>query len=195
MGKHLTTSATFFADKLVSLGSRDPEDVYLYAQVLYEGKHYQRALTLLNREGLASRVLEGRARNSGLESATSSSACTAGKYMTEYGCDASDTRIRLTYLTAQCYAAMNKWEECLKVLGRGDLEDVEEDEEMNKKRGPCSSNLENITGDRGADIICADLANGFSTPYRDAFTFKKTWIYIYHLSVMFTPWQSIRCVG
>jgi len=163
VGKHLTTSATFFADKLVSLGSRDPEDVYLYAQVLYEGKHYQRALTLLNREGLASRVLEGRARNSGLESATSSSACTAGKYMTEYGCDASDTRIRLTYLTAQCYAAMNKWEECLKVLGRGDLEDVEEDEEMNKKRGPCSSNLENITGDRGADIICADLANGFST--------------------------------
>ena len=50
--KHLNGSAVFFADKLVSMSGGDVDDVFLYCQALFTGKHHRRALTVLRREGL-----------------------------------------------------------------------------------------------------------------------------------------------
>jgi hypothetical protein len=52
LAKHLNSSAVFFADKLVSMSGGDRDDVFLYAQALYVGRHYRRALTVMRREGL-----------------------------------------------------------------------------------------------------------------------------------------------
>ncbi|KAK9790319.1 hypothetical protein WJX73_003955 [Symbiochloris irregularis] len=41
------TTAAFFADKLVTLSAFDPRNVYMLAQAFYMGKHYRRALALL----------------------------------------------------------------------------------------------------------------------------------------------------
>ena len=54
--KHLDDSAVFFADKLVSMSgdgdARDPDDLFLYCQALFAGKHHRRALTVMRGEGL-----------------------------------------------------------------------------------------------------------------------------------------------
>ena len=52
LDKHLVDSAVFFADKLVSASDGDADDVYLYCEALFAGKHHRRALTAMRREGL-----------------------------------------------------------------------------------------------------------------------------------------------
>jgi anaphase-promoting complex subunit 6 len=47
VGKHLYTSAIFLADK-VAAATGDPADVYMLAQALFLGRHYRRALHVLN---------------------------------------------------------------------------------------------------------------------------------------------------
>jgi anaphase-promoting complex subunit 6 len=51
VGKHLYTSAIFLADK-VAAATGDPADVYMLAQALFLGRHYRRALHLLNNSRL-----------------------------------------------------------------------------------------------------------------------------------------------
>lgn len=50
-GKHLYTSAIFLADK-VAAATGDPADLYMLAQALFLGRHYRRALHLLNNSRL-----------------------------------------------------------------------------------------------------------------------------------------------
>jgi len=52
LGKHMYTSAVFFADKLVALADATPADVYLLAQAHFVAKHYRAAGALLRAEGL-----------------------------------------------------------------------------------------------------------------------------------------------
>ncbi|MCL7049544.1 hypothetical protein MKW94_011336, partial [Papaver nudicaule] len=47
VSKHLYSSAIFFADKVAAFTS-DPADIYMQAQALFLGRHYQRAFHLLN---------------------------------------------------------------------------------------------------------------------------------------------------
>lgn len=47
VGKHLYTTAIFLADK-VAAATGDPADVYMLAQALFLGRHFRRALHLLN---------------------------------------------------------------------------------------------------------------------------------------------------
>uniref|UniRef100_A0ACD5TVM6 Uncharacterized protein n=1 Tax=Avena sativa TaxID=4498 RepID=A0ACD5TVM6_AVESA len=51
VGKHLYTSAIFLADK-VAAATGDPADVYMLAQALFLGRHYRRALHVLNNSRL-----------------------------------------------------------------------------------------------------------------------------------------------
>ncbi|GJN30817.1 hypothetical protein PR202_gb19154 [Eleusine coracana subsp. coracana] len=51
VGKHLYASAIFLADK-VAAATGDPADVYMLAQALFLGRHYRRALHLLNNSRL-----------------------------------------------------------------------------------------------------------------------------------------------
>jgi hypothetical protein len=51
VGKHLYTSAIFLADK-VAAATGDPADVYMLAQALFLGRHYRRALHVLNNDRL-----------------------------------------------------------------------------------------------------------------------------------------------
>eukprot|EP00232_Nephroselmis_pyriformis_P028431 CAMPEP_0182869414 /NCGR_PEP_ID=MMETSP0034_2-20130328/9926_1 /TAXON_ID=156128 /ORGANISM="Nephroselmis pyriformis, Strain CCMP717" /LENGTH=205 /DNA_ID=CAMNT_0025001873 /DNA_START=32 /DNA_END=645 /DNA_ORIENTATION=- len=52
LGKHMYSSAIFFADKLVTMSEGAPADVYLLAQAHYVSKQYRRALLLLRGEHL-----------------------------------------------------------------------------------------------------------------------------------------------
>lgn len=51
VGKHLYTSAIFLADK-VAAATGDPADVYMLAQALFLGRHFRRALHVLNNSRL-----------------------------------------------------------------------------------------------------------------------------------------------
>ena len=51
IGKHLYASAIFLADK-VAASTGDPADVYMLAQALFLGRHFRRALHLLNNSRL-----------------------------------------------------------------------------------------------------------------------------------------------
>ncbi|CAN6301624.1 unnamed protein product [Urochloa humidicola] len=51
VGKHLYSSAIFLADK-VAAATGDPADVYMLAQALFLGRHFRRALHLLNNSRL-----------------------------------------------------------------------------------------------------------------------------------------------
>ncbi|RWR89208.1 anaphase-promoting complex subunit 6 [Cinnamomum micranthum f. kanehirae] len=59
VGKHLYSSAIFFADKVAALTS-DPADIYMQAQALYLGRHYRRALHTLNASQIVLRDLRFR---------------------------------------------------------------------------------------------------------------------------------------
>ncbi|GFR43068.1 hypothetical protein Agub_g4075, partial [Astrephomene gubernaculifera] len=50
--KHLTTSAIFYADKLVTFSNGSPGDVYLLAQAYFAARQYHRALSLLRTAGV-----------------------------------------------------------------------------------------------------------------------------------------------
>jgi anaphase-promoting complex subunit 6 len=60
LGKHLYSSAIFFADKLATLAGNATQDLYMQAQALYLGKQYRRALHLLRRHHLVSADLRFR---------------------------------------------------------------------------------------------------------------------------------------
>ena len=47
--KHMYSSATFWADKAVSLSADSPEDVYNFIQCLLHSGEYQRVVDLLSR--------------------------------------------------------------------------------------------------------------------------------------------------
>ena len=51
IGKHLYASAIFLADK-VAAATGDPADLYMLAQALFLGRHFRRALHLLNNSRL-----------------------------------------------------------------------------------------------------------------------------------------------
>nr|CAB3496549.1 unnamed protein product [Digitaria exilis] len=51
LGKHLYSSAIFLADK-VAAATGDPADLYMLAQALFLGRHFRRALHLLNNSRL-----------------------------------------------------------------------------------------------------------------------------------------------
>ncbi|CAA7402376.1 unnamed protein product [Spirodela intermedia] len=59
VSKHLYSSAIFFADKVAAL-TGDPADIYMQAQALYLGRHYRRALHLLNSSQIVFRDLRFR---------------------------------------------------------------------------------------------------------------------------------------
>ncbi|KAL2466768.1 Anaphase-promoting complex subunit 6 [Abeliophyllum distichum] len=59
VGKHLYSSAIFFADKVAAITS-DPADIYMQAQALYLGRHYRRAFHLLNASQIVLRDLRFR---------------------------------------------------------------------------------------------------------------------------------------
>ena len=48
LSKHMYTSATFWADKAVSLSGESPEDVYYFIQCLLHSGEYQRVVHLLS---------------------------------------------------------------------------------------------------------------------------------------------------
>ena len=58
--KHVYPSASFFANKLVTLSGSEPGDVYLLAQTLYVSRQYRRVLHLLQRTKLVE--MDGRFR-------------------------------------------------------------------------------------------------------------------------------------
>lgn len=59
VSKHLYASAIFFADK-VAAATGDAADVYMQAQALFLGRHYRRALHLLNSSHIVLRDLRFR---------------------------------------------------------------------------------------------------------------------------------------
>ncbi|KAK1321426.1 Anaphase-promoting complex subunit 6 [Acorus calamus] len=59
VSKHLYSSAIFFADKVAALTS-DPTDIYMLAQALFLGRHFRRALHLLNSSRIVLRDLRFR---------------------------------------------------------------------------------------------------------------------------------------
>ncbi|KAH9554615.1 hypothetical protein CY35_08G072400 [Sphagnum magellanicum] len=87
LGKHLYSSAIFFADKLATLAGNATQDLYMQAQALYLGKQYRRALHLLRRHHLVS----------------------------------ADLRFR--YLAAKCLEEVKEWDECLAMLGDGEVDE------------------------------------------------------------------------
>ncbi|EFJ41124.1 hypothetical protein VOLCADRAFT_68591 [Volvox carteri f. nagariensis] len=50
--KHLTASAIFYADKLVTFSNNSPGDVYLLAQAYFAARQFHRALSLLRNAGV-----------------------------------------------------------------------------------------------------------------------------------------------
>jgi len=108
LAKHLDDSAVFFADKLVSMSDgdeRNADDLFLYCQALFAGKHHRRALTVMRREGLLS-----------------GSDATARKHADAVEKRRPDRRFRL--LAARCLGAVGEWDECLAVLGDGEGDDA-----------------------------------------------------------------------
>ena len=105
LDKHLDDSAVFFADKLVSMSgagdARDPDDLFLYCQALFAGKHHRRALTVMRGAGLV---------DGGDVTAPTSS-------------EKNAPRFRL--LAARCLAAAREWDECLAALGDETVEDAD----------------------------------------------------------------------
>ncbi|KAG0597202.1 hypothetical protein M758_UG320200 [Ceratodon purpureus] len=60
LGKHLYSSAIFFADKLATMAGNATQDLYMQAQALYLGKQYRRALHLLRKHHLVTTDLRFR---------------------------------------------------------------------------------------------------------------------------------------
>mgnify|MGYP001985376239 CR=1 FL=1 len=102
--KHLDDSAVFFADKLVSMSgdgdARDPDDLFLYCQALFAGKHHRRALTVMRGEGLVD----------------------GGDVPARDVPAVRKNAPRFRLLAARCLAATREWDECLAALGDGDEE-------------------------------------------------------------------------
>jgi anaphase-promoting complex subunit 6 len=100
--KHLDDSAVFFADKLVSMSgdgdARDPDDLFLYCQALFAGKHHRRALTVMRGEGLVD----------------------GGDVPARDVPAVRKNAPRFRLLAARCLAATREWDECLAALGDGD---------------------------------------------------------------------------
>ncbi|XP_072974279.1 anaphase-promoting complex subunit 6 [Typha angustifolia] len=59
VSKHLYSSAIFFSDKVAAV-TGDPADIYMQAQALFLGRHYRRALHLLNSSQIVLRDLRFR---------------------------------------------------------------------------------------------------------------------------------------
>ncbi|KAJ6845057.1 anaphase-promoting complex subunit 6 [Iris pallida] len=59
LSKHLYSAAIFFADK-VAASTSEPADVYMQAQALFLGRHYRRALHILNSSQIVLRDLRFR---------------------------------------------------------------------------------------------------------------------------------------
>ena len=106
--KHLDDSAVFFADKLVSMSgdgeAKDPDDLFLYCQALFAGKHHRRALTVMRGAGLV---------DGGDNPARDVPAVRKNA-----------PRFRL--LAARCLAATREWDECLAALGDGESSEISE---------------------------------------------------------------------
>ena len=102
LDKHLDDSAVFFADKLVSMSgdgdARDPDDLFLFCQALFAGKHHRRALTVMRREGLVD----------------------GGDVIAPDVPAVKKNAPRFRLLAARCLAAVREWDECLAALGDGD---------------------------------------------------------------------------
>lgn len=87
LGKHLYSSAIFFADKLVTMAGNATQDMYMHVQALYLGKHYRRAVHLIRRYNLVN----------------------------------ADVKFR--YLAAKCLEEVKEWEDCLTMLGDGEVDE------------------------------------------------------------------------
>jgi len=149
--KHLNGSAVFFADKLVSMSGGDVDDVFLYCQALFTGKHHRRALTVLRREGLI-----------GGDSGTGRSVAT---YEINRGAQLRDGGagvLRFRLLAAQCLHAIGEWDECLATLGDGTHDGEEEELQLREEeelarggsfrsRGGSRDGKVTRRGERGAD--------------------------------------------
>lgn len=60
LAKHLYDSATFFADKVVTLSNYAPTEVYTLAQAFFLSKQYRRCLVLLKTTGFIDKDLRFR---------------------------------------------------------------------------------------------------------------------------------------
>lgn len=182
LAKNLHSSAIFFADKLVSMSNGDRDDVFLYAQALYVGKHYRRALTVIRREeghgneagvgagggGFGGGIGVG---SGGAGRAGSDGVGSGGGFGRGDGNGRGGLRFKL--LTAQCLAAVKEWDECLAVLGDGERDEDDEEAERREEHEAAAAAAEasggaGIGGRRGrgrgggggTDGIYAGLAHG-----------------------------------
>jgi anaphase-promoting complex subunit 6 len=107
--KHLDDSAVFFADKLVSMSgdgeAKDPDDLFLYCQALFAGKHHRRALTVMRGAGLVD----------------------GGDVPARDVPAVRKNAPRFRLLAARCLAATREWDECLAALGDGESSEISED--------------------------------------------------------------------
>ena len=126
--KHLTSSAIFFSDKLVTMSGGAIGDIFLHAKALFLGTHYRRAFATLHRGGLIPGNVSSEFDNGGFKMRS------------------VDPR-RLPYskkcrlLAAQCLAAVKDWEGCLVVLGEGDDDKRYPYMEDSDGRGNLAANL------------------------------------------------------
>jgi anaphase-promoting complex subunit 6 len=121
LDKHLSDSAVFFADKLVSMTAEtEAGDIFLYCQALFAGKHFRRALTVMRRNELLSGGSDTVHAGHGVGG--HDNAAPAGG------------TLRFKLLAARCFAATREWDECLAVLGDGEADEETETSEMRSLR-------------------------------------------------------------
>jgi anaphase-promoting complex subunit 6 len=131
LAKHLHSSAVFFADKLVSMSGGDWDDVFLFAQALFVGKHYRRALTVMRRAGFVGGCRGGIGSGGGGFGGRVGGSGDGGGGGGEEGGGGGGGGLRFKHLAAQCLAAVKEWDECLAVLGDGERD--EDDEEAERR--------------------------------------------------------------
>jgi|MDSW01.3.fsa_nt_gb anaphase-promoting complex subunit 6 len=127
LSRHLHSSAIFFADKLVTLGDGGEDNIFLYAQTLFLGKQYRRALSVMSHAGL---ICNGSSRD--IRIVYSGTGCLVAKEQ----CASTNSRggvLRFSQLAAHCYAALHEWGACLKILGEKD-NDIHNEEDFAHSR-------------------------------------------------------------
>lgn len=130
IAKHLYSTAVFYADKLVTLTDYAPGDVYLLAQVGFNNSHIIFAMAIVSELACSARC--GTLSSS---HAPQHLPCVLRALQTYYVSRQFRRAVmllrshgvmddgRFRYLAAKCLAEVDQWDECLTLLGDGELDD------------------------------------------------------------------------